>query len=160
MLPLLLLFALLARMQTVAERHKRIAEVDVFHDGCFLLQIKLVACEIAKPQKLKKPEATLPTYTTEELSGILERRAETSAVIDECERMLGKMFSTSETAKVVGLIDYLGLDGEYIINLCAHCARIGKKSLRYVETVAFDLYDRGIISVEALDAHRRCDTTS
>ena len=109
----------------------------------------------AKPQKLKKPEAALPTYTTEELSGILERRAETSAVIDECERMLGKMFSTSETAKVVGLIDYLGLDGEYIINLCAHCARIGKKSLRYVETVAFDLYDRGIISVEALDAHLR-----
>ena len=109
----------------------------------------------AKPQKLKKPEAALPTYTTEELSGILERRAEASAVIDECERMLGKMFSTSETAKVVGLIDYLGLDGEYIINLCAHCARIGKKSLRYVETVAFDLYDRGITSVEALDAHLR-----
>ena len=109
----------------------------------------------AKPRKLKKPEAALPSYTTDELTEILERRAETSAGIDECERMLGKMFSTSETAKVVGLIDYLGLDGEYIINLCAHCARIDRKSQRYVEKTAFELYDRGITSVEALDEYRR-----
>ncbi len=113
------------------------------------------AAKTDKPRRLKKPEASLPSYTTDELSEILERRAGSAAVIDECERMLGKMFSTSETAKVVGLMDYLGLDGEYIINLCAHCARIGRRSLRYVETTAFDLYDRGITDVEALDEHLR-----
>lgn len=106
-------------------------------------------------KKKKRPDASLPAYTTEELTQILERRAESTAIIDECERMLGKMFSTAETSKILGLIDYLELDGEYIIDLCAHCARIGKKSLRYVERVAFDLYDRGITEVEALDRHLR-----
>ncbi len=106
-------------------------------------------------KKEKRPSPALPTYSTEEMTQILERRADSTAIIDECERMLGKMFSTSETSKILGLIDYLELDGEYIIDLCAHCARIGKKSLRYVEKVAFDLYDRGITDVEALDKHLR-----
>lgn len=118
-----------------------------------------VVSRAAEPQsrvkKEKRPTPALPTYSTEEMTQILERRADSTAVIDECERMLGKMFSTSETSKILGLIDYLELDGEYIIDLCAHCARIGKKSLRYVERVAFDLYDRGITDVEALDKHLR-----
>ena len=109
----------------------------------------------AGTKKLKRPAATLPVYTTDELSDIIERRAGASEIIDECERMLGKMFTTSETAKVMGLMDYLGLDGEYIINLCAHCARVGRRSLRYVETVAFDLYDRGITDPESLDGYLR-----
>ena len=108
-----------------------------------------------KPKKVRKAETLLPAYSTNELCGLLEKHRNAPSIVDECERMLGKMFSTAETGKIVGLMDYLDLDGQYIINLCAHCARIGKKSLRYVETVAFDLYDRGITNVEALDDYLR-----
>lgn len=134
------------------------ALLAVWRSAGVLTDGKDIASEAAvreKPKKSKKTEALLPAYSTNELCGILERHCDAPRIIDECERVLGKMFSTSETGKIIGLIDYLDLDGEYIVNLCAHCARIGKKSLRYVETVAFDLYDRGITSVEALDDYLR-----
>ena len=34
--------------------------------------------------------------------------------------------------------------------LCAHCAELGKKSLRYIEKTAFSLYDGGIVTPDAL----------
>lgn len=93
---------------------------------------------------------TLPRYTTEELTALLERRAELSELIDECARVFGKVFNTHETSILLGIVDYLGLDGEYLLLLLAHCAKIGKKSVRYVEKFAFSLYDEGVNDLPAL----------
>lgn len=38
----------------------------------------------------------IPRYTTEELAVILEKRKETSHLIDECQQIFGKMFNTHE----------------------------------------------------------------
>ena len=73
--------------------------------------------------------------------------------MDECQNVLGKMFNTHEVNIILGLEDYLGLDGSYILALCDHCVSIGKKSLRYIEKKAFGLYDEGITTHEALVAH-------
>jgi DnaD/phage-associated family protein len=51
---------------------------------------------------------------------------------------------------LVGLLDYLSLDAEYLVLLCAHCADLGKKSLHYMEKVAFDMVDGGVSDVTAL----------
>lgn len=136
------------------------SEVDIKHwQECGVIRSDVNAitpsAEPKKPTKHKKPEVGVPHYSTEELGGVLERRSDAAAVIDECEKTIGKMFSTSEVAKVVGLMDYLDLDGEYITNLCVHCVRIGKKSLRYIETTAFELYDKGITTTDALNEHLR-----
>ena len=93
---------------------------------------------------------SIPRYTTEELSDLLERRRETAVLIDECQQVLGRILNVREIGILVGLLDYLALDGEYLILLCAHCAALGKTSIHYVEKVAQDMVAGGACTVEAL----------
>ena len=93
----------------------------------------------------------LPSYSTEELAGVLERRAELAALVDECQRIFGKIFNAGEVSVIAGLADYLGLDGEYILLLLSHCVRMEKKSLRYLEKTAISLHDDGILDARSLE---------
>ncbi len=93
----------------------------------------------------------LPAYTTEELSKILEKRAEASGLVDEAQRIVGRMFNSHDLNVILGFMDYLGLDYDYIMALLMYCASIGKKSLSYAEKLAFRFHDEGIDSVEALN---------
>ena len=52
---------------------------------------------------------------------------------------------------IAGLVDYLGLDGEYILLLLSHCVRMEKKSLRYVEKMALTLHDEGVTETKDLE---------
>ena len=97
----------------------------------------------------------LPVYSSEELSGILTRRAELSTLIDECQRVFGKIFNTREVSIVAGLIDFLGLDSEYVVLLLSHCVRMEKKTLRYVEKMALSLHDEGVTDAVALEERLR-----
>ncbi|MBR2432209.1 MAG: DnaD domain protein, partial [Clostridia bacterium] len=74
----------------------------------------------------------LPQYTTEELNALLEKHEGICALIDECQQILGKMFNTSEVKILMGLVDHLELDEEYILVLMHYCNEIEKRSLRYV----------------------------
>ncbi len=106
-----------------------------------------------KKPKHKQAEATLPHYTTEELTAILERREELHALIEEAQNTIGKMFSTAEITKIVGMSDYLGLSSDYILSALAYCARIGKKNMRYIESFTVGLFDEGITTTEELDEY-------
>ena len=103
------------------------------------------------PVRLKK-DIELPDYTTEELAEILEKRMETSQLIHECQQTLGKVFNTREINVILGLVDYLSLGWEYVIELIGYCARIEKRSVGYVERVAYSMLDEGIDEVNALKA--------
>lgn len=101
------------------------------------------------------PRSELPRYTTEELTALLETRKDAAECLDECQRIWGKMFNTHEVNMILGLVDYLGLDWEYVLVLLAYChktqeARGIRCSLHYVETTAFHLYDDGVCDVAAL----------
>lgn len=74
-------------------------------------------------------------------------------LIDACQQISGKVYSTSETAVIAGLSDELCLDGEYILTLLKWCVQNGKKSLRYIEKTAFSLTDEGISTPDALNAY-------
>ena len=101
------------------------------------------------PKKISRPDK-LPEYTAKELSGILESRCEVAPLITEGQGIMGKIFTVHEVNIIIGLLDYLGLDNEYILMLLKHCAEIGKKTLHYVEKTAISLYDMGITSAAAL----------
>ena len=92
----------------------------------------------------------LPKYTSDELANILETRQETAALIDECQRIMGKVFNIKEINVLMGLVDYLELDCEYIMMLLTYCVSLGKKTLHYAEKLAFALYDEGITTGEML----------
>lgn len=94
---------------------------------------------------------TLPHYTSEEIASAVERSTGCSELLDSCQQILGKMFNVSETAIIIGMIEHLSLPHEYIVLLCSHAAAIGKKSVRYIEKLALDFYDRDIITYSALE---------
>lgn len=103
-----------------------------------------------KPVKSKKPE--LPVYTAEEISRMLEAESDLRPLINECEQLMGKIFSEYEVASILGMHDYLGLDAEFILLLVDYCSRRGKKSMRYLERTALGMAEEGIQTTEALEA--------
>ncbi len=108
------------------------------------------------PDTVKKKtllEEKLPSYTEYEMADKIDSTAGLKAVIDECQQIVGKIFSSADTSVIVGLSDRLGLSGEYIIMLVAYCMGIGKKSLRYIEKTACAIYDEGVDSPEKLAAY-------
>ena len=119
--------------------------------------------ESSAPSKKPHPTASIPSYTSDELADLLESRKETSAYLDECQRIWGKVFNVHEVNVILGLTDYLGLDWDYVLTLLAYSAaeqdrREIKRSLRYVETTAFSLYDEGVTDLPALqDKFRRME---
>lgn len=98
---------------------------------------------------------SLPEYSSNEIADMVENDREVALMIDACERALGKIFRVGETAKILALRDYLGFTPDYIAALCEHCAKIGKTSVRYLETTALALYDDGITDKATLDEHLR-----
>ena len=96
--------------------------------------------------------ADAPAYTGEELSRIIDEN-DLACVIDECQRMMGKVFNVTEVNRIAALGSYLGLSGEYILTLFAYCAEHNKLSLKYTEKLAYNLYDKGIDTVDALEEY-------
>lgn len=116
-----------------------------------------VPAEKLEPVRLPKPARSdqLPNYTTEQINTLLEEHPDTAAFIHECEREFGKMFNTHEVNILLGLVDYLGLDWEYILILLAYCVKSQerrgvRRSLHYVENAALNFYDEGVCTVDTL----------
>lgn len=114
----------------------------------------------AATTKKSLPANSIPRYTSEELADLLESRRETSAYLDECQNIWGKMFNVHEVNVILGLTDYLGLEWDYVLTLLAYSAaeqdkRGIKRSLHYVETTAFSLYDEGVTDLPALQEKLR-----
>lgn len=110
--------------------------------------------EPSKKTLLKRADE-LPTYTSTELAALLEKRESVRVLVDEAQRILGKIFNMSEINILVGMLDYLGLGEECILLLLAHCKRIGKVNLRAIEKYAYPLVERGITDVTALEEEIR-----
>jgi DnaD/phage-associated family protein len=105
--------------------------------------------KVTKKKPLRKSDE-VPRYTTEELSVILEKRSETAHLIDECQQTFGKIFNTHEINILLGLVDYLALGWDYVLELLEFCAKQGKHSINYVERTAFSFAESGVDTVEAL----------
>ena len=110
-----------------------------------------VSLDAPVKKKLQRADE-LPNYTSTELAELLEARASVRALIDEAQRILGKMFNPNDVNIMVGMLDYLGMNEECILLLLAHCKRIGKSNLRAIEKYAYTLVDKGINDVETMEA--------
>ena len=97
--------------------------------------------------------ASLPAYSESQCADILAASPDLPDTIDMCQQILQKIFTPSDVAIIVALYDHLGLGGEYIASLCAFCAGNGKKSLRYIERTAINLFDEGVDTLDALNAY-------
>lgn len=87
-------------------------------------------------------------YTTTELADLLEQRKALADFVVEAQRVFGKTFNTRDVNMIVGLIDQFGFEEESVLAMLSYVVRRGKKSVRYVETLAINLYDEGLITTE------------
>jgi len=106
-----------------------------------------------KPAPVVERAAKLPHYNTDEAARYLEQNPTAASLIDCCQQELGKIFNTAEAEIIIGLLDYLSLDPEYILFLCAYLGKKGRKSLRYIEKTAISLHDAGVVTYEQLELH-------
>ena len=93
----------------------------------------------------------LPHYAMADAADYLERHEEMRSLVDCCQNISGDMFSTAETEIVIGMHDYLALSPEYIMLLFAHAKKLGKRSVRYVETLAIRFFDEGVTGYRELE---------
>jgi len=117
--------------------------------------------EEAKKEEKKKIESahrdgkvtrdSLPSYTTEELAALMKKRKITADFIGEASRVYGKIFNQHEVEMIVRMIDFVGFDEECVLLLLSYYQK-QKKTLRYIEKVAIEFYDEGIVSAAALEA--------
>ena len=95
--------------------------------------------------------STLPGYTSDEMSEIIEKKKGTFELINTCQQILDKVFNAQETAIIIGLNDHLTLSDEYILLLCTHAKQMNKPSVRYIEQLALHFFDSNVITYEALE---------
>ncbi len=97
----------------------------------------------------------LPHYGVTGTADYLERNEGMRNLVDCCQNISGEMFSTAETEILIGMHDYLALSPEYIMLLFAHAKKLGKKSVRYVETLAIRFFDEGVTGYTELEERLR-----
>lgn len=118
---------------------------------------KLKAAVSAAADRPVKRADTLPDYSPAEAARLVEEH-DLASFLTECQSVYGKEFSPRDTAVVLGLCRELSLPTDYILLLIAYCqgmeeATRGTKPMRYVEKVAFSLFDAGVRTTEALTAY-------
>lgn len=142
------------------------ASVKYWCGAGLIKKTRVSSSKAEKVESVKKPSSAtpthkdgllerkteLPSYTTAELSDLIEKRQITAEFINEAQRVMGKMFNTHEINILVGMVDYIGFDEASVIIILSHMANLGKRSLRYAEQLAFSLYDDGITDAESLQA--------
>ena len=102
------------------------------------------------PKRAKVTE--LPQYTSAELNSLLKKHNNIVGLIDECQNVLGKIFTAADIKVLMGFVDYLGLDNDYILVLMHYASRNDMKSLRYIEKIAVSCIDDGYTEAKALQA--------
>ena len=92
-----------------------------------------------------------PEYTASEVTDMMRENRMLASLIDACQQTLGKLFNPAENNVIITLKNELGLDGEYILLLLAYCAEKDKKNLTYIQRMAADLVEKGVLTPPQLE---------
>ncbi|MCL2874423.1 MAG: DnaD domain protein [Defluviitaleaceae bacterium] len=89
-----------------------------------------------------------PTYPPEEIEIYQKESSEIKLLFLEAEKSLGKLLSSNDLSMIFSFYDWLRLPVDVIIMLLDYSTRNGHTSMRYIEKVAIDWSEKGIMSVE------------
>ena len=107
----------------------------------------------AVKKKAEEIIVSVPTYTAEEVSEIAENNNAVRHMLDECTELIGKVFGETDSAKLISAVEYYGIDPEYVVLICAHCAKLGKKSVGFIISTLASLCRAGIVTVPQLNEY-------
>lgn len=87
-------------------------------------------------------------YQTKELADLLEKKQSLTAMVDECQRVLGKTVNMHDTEILVGLVDQLGFEEEAVPLILNYAVQHGRATVRYAEKIALRFYDEGFTKAD------------
>ena len=95
-----------------------------------------------------------------EARGTAEADGRFYALVQEIQRLLGKVLSSDEMIRLLGIYDTLQLPGEVILQLVSYCMSETEKpgesrapSMRYIEKAAYTWEREGIFTLEAAEQY-------
>lgn len=95
----------------------------------------------------------MPNYTGKEIEAMMQGDESLALLVEECQRIAGKMFGVHEITRLLGMADYLRFDHDSILLLFAYAGKLGKCSVAYVEKIATSLVNEGITSYGEVEAY-------
>ena len=96
-----------------------------------------------------------PSYNAAEIDAVASVNKDIDNLFREAERILGKILSPSDFELIYSFVDWLGLPVEVVIMLLSFAASRGKTGKRYLETVAIDWAEKGIVTYESAEEYIR-----
>ena len=107
------------------------------------------------------PNDALPDYTSEDIQRELSGSSVFSQLVKEVQQSLGKVLSSDDLIKLLGIHSGLGLPPDVILQLITFCTgEIRRKSgpgrvptMRYIEKAAYTWEQEGIFSFEAAEKY-------
>ena len=111
-----------------------------------------------EPPRHPEPAEELPEYETEDLVRRSREDAGFAAVVQEAQKVLGHVLSSSDLKRLFGIYDYLALPPEVILMLLNHCVSTSKSrrpSMRYIEKEAYVWANREILSLDQAEEYIR-----
>ncbi len=112
----------------------------------------------AEPKKAKRPVSRAvrpePGYVIKRLGS----DPELALLMDEAQRIFGRMLSNAEAGTLVMLMDTDGLPADVIIMLLQYCADNNKGTMRFVEKIGIEWGSEGINTVSLAEEKIRTVT--
>lgn len=103
--------------------------------------------------KMISSSNSMPTYTGAQIANFIEKNEDIRSLFIACQAILGKDFNTSDHNHIIFLRDFYRFGDQFILLLLAHCNGLDKANWAYIKKTAQALYDEGIDTYSALEAH-------
>lgn len=94
-----------------------------------------------------------PAYSAKEIAHCIDNDENVRLLFKTAEKCLNKTLSSNDLNTIFGFYDWLRMPLEVIEILLEYCVSNNHKSMRYIEKVAIDWAEKGIITPELANEH-------
>lgn len=169
---LLYLYALRRGDFSGAEAAKSLkrTQAEIEKAAALLSELALLTHGHSQSKSLPLPAEELPEYTAEDIGLRTAESDEFRVVVEETQRILGRMLTGADLKTLFGIYDYLRLPAEIILLLVNHCVEETRRnmgpgklpSMRTIEKEAYLWHNNELLTLESAEGflQRKRERTS
>ena len=102
-------------------------------------------------EQIRPVIASRTVYRPGDIADMLSADAGLKELFQEAESTLGRLLKHADHEALINLRDYYGFTEESIVLILGYCAGLGKTSVRYYESVAKSLYEKGASDFHSIE---------
>lgn len=135
-------------IRTKSTKNAVVANAVAEQDGDLQIALPdIPAKEDKKPVRKAKPAVLSNGSIAESINS----SPEVKMLVDESEKMFGRLLKNSERQTIVQLVEHYGLPCDVALMLVGYCFKVGKAAPAYISKVAEDWANEGIMTVQLAD---------